>query len=72
MGQALKASDLRSLAPAELKQKAEALTKELMAIRLKTKLGGIEKPHRIRLLKRDLARVATVARAQPLQEKPAG
>ncbi|MBI4355117.1 MAG: 50S ribosomal protein L29 [Candidatus Omnitrophica bacterium] len=68
MGKHVKASELRVLPPAELRQKAEGLTKELMTIRLKAKIGGIEKPHRIRLLKRDLARIATVARAQQAQE----
>ena len=71
MGKHLKASDLRSLPAAELRQKAEGLTKELMTIRLKAKIGGIEKPHRIRLLKRDLARIATIAREQqPRQPQP--
>ena len=54
--------ELRSLSPAELTQKRDALGQELAQLRLKTKTVGVEKPARFHQLRRYIARVLTVLR----------
>ena len=55
-----KMSELRSVPPAELRQRAEQLQRDMGAIRLKGAQGHLEQPHRIRLMRRDVARIFTV------------
>ena len=56
----VKMNELRGIAPAELRQRAEQLQRDIGAIRLKGKQGTIEQPHRIRAMRRDVARILTV------------
>ncbi len=59
----MKARDLRELGAEELALKARETARELVALRLKNKSGDTaEKPVRIRLLRRDVARMQTVQR----------
>ncbi len=60
----LKSAELRTTAAAELKQKHTELQRQLAELRLKAAQGAVEQPHRIRQLKRDLARVLTVMNEQ--------
>jgi len=57
---ALKMSDLRNLTKEELGLKLSGLKIDLYNLRFQAETGRIEKPHRIRQIKKDIARVLTV------------
>ena len=57
-------AEWRALPVAELRERATELRKELGVLRLKLRQGGNEHPHRIRLMKRQLAQLLTIAHAQ--------
>ncbi len=62
----MKASELRALSIAELRQKERELRKELMDMRFQKSIGRLDNPAKYRQLKRDLARVLTVIREKEL------
>ena len=55
-----KASELRNMTVDELKLKEADLRKELFNLRFQQVTGEIENPLRIRLVRKDIARVLTV------------
>ncbi len=58
----MKARDLRELSADELSVKIRETSRELAALRLKNRSGvAIEKATRIRFMRRDVARMRTVA-----------
>lgn len=56
----LKATDLRTASVDELRSKERELAEQLFNLRLQKAIGQLEKPSRIREIRRDLARVMTV------------
>ena len=62
----MKASEIKELTGVELTQKLNDAQQELFNLRLKQSSGQLEKPSRIRELRRDIARIQTVARQQAL------
>lgn len=58
----LKAKELRNLTEDELKEKREALKKELFSLRFQAKLGKLEKHSSVQITKKDIARLETVLR----------
>ena len=50
----------RSAPVEELRKHVEDTRKELVTLTLKARQGAVEQPHRIRQMKRDIARVMTV------------
>ena len=58
----MKAAALRDLAPDELGAKERDLTDQLFRLRIQKSMGQLEVPEKIRLVRRDLARVKTVLR----------
>ena len=54
------ANELRNMTPDEIRQKVEALKKDLFALRTEVKAGRIEKPHRVKDVRKDIARCETV------------
>jgi large subunit ribosomal protein L29 len=58
----LKASELRDQTPDELRDKERELAEQLFALRLQKVTGQLEKPARVRQVRRELARVLTVQR----------
>lgn len=58
----MRARELRDLTLAELRNKERELTDQLFALRIQKSTGQLEKPARLRTLRRDLARLLTVAR----------
>ena len=56
----MKARDLRDRTLEELEDQENELAEKLFALRLQRVTGQLENPSKIRLLKRDLARVLTV------------
>lgn len=56
----IKANELRNMTADEIIQKMESFKKELYGLRTEAKAGRIEKPHRIRQTRKDIARCETV------------
>ena len=57
---ALKTEELRGLNLDELVDKSETLRKEFFQLRLTAKTGKLEKTHRVKEIRRDIARIATI------------
>jgi large subunit ribosomal protein L29 len=58
----MKASDLREQTVEELLDKERDLAEQLFALRLQKVTGQLEKPSRVSVVRKDLARVLTVLR----------
>ena len=55
----MKMSDLKDFTPAELTARSRDLRQELFNLRLQQASAQLEKPARLRLLRRDIARIET-------------
>ena len=58
----MKASELREQTVEELQDKENELAQQLFTLRLQKVTGQIENPTKIKLVRRDMARVLTVLR----------
>ena len=58
----MKAAELRSLGDDELGVKERELTDQLFRMRIQKSMGQLEVPEKIRMVRRDLARIKTVLR----------
>ncbi len=58
----MKAAQIREQTVEELRDKERELAEQLFALRLQQVTGQIENPAKLRLVRRDLARVLTVLR----------
>jgi len=58
----MKADELRGLAVDELSVRERELTDQLFRMRIQKSMGQLEAPDKLRLVRRDLARVKTVIR----------
>ena len=58
----MKAAELRDLGAEELGAKERELTDQLFRMRIQKSMGQLEVPEKIRLVRRDLARIKTVLR----------
>ena len=58
----MKASQLRDQTLEELRDKERDLSEQLFALRLQKVTGQLEKPARVRQVRKDLARVLTILR----------
>jgi large subunit ribosomal protein L29 len=58
----MKASQFRDQTAEELQERERELSQQLFALRLQKVTGQLEKPARVREVRRDLARVMTVLR----------
>ena len=56
------ANELRNMTVDEIRLKLEGLKKELYELRTEAKAGRIEKPHKINLARKDIARCETIIR----------
>ena len=56
----IKVNELRNMTANEIQQKIEVLKKDLYNMRTEVRAGRIEKPHRIHLTRKDIARCETV------------
>lgn len=65
----MKASQVRDSTTEELKDKERELAEQLFALRLQKVTGQLEKPARVRQVRKDLARVLTVLRERQSQGK---
>ena len=64
----MKASEVRDLTTAELESKLKDLKAELFNLRFQHAINQLENPGRIETVKRDIARVNTVLRANELKD----
>jgi large subunit ribosomal protein L29 len=62
----MKMSELDTLGAEELTAKAEDLREELFNLKLQHSLGQLENPNRLQEVRKDIARVLTLLRAQDL------
>ena len=58
----MKAAELRNLGVDELGAKERDLTDQLFRMRIQKSMGQLEAPEKMRLVRRDLARIKTVLR----------
>ena len=65
----MKMSELKDFTPAELTARSRDLRQELFNLRLQKASAQLEKPARLRLLRRDIARIET--RISQLRRKAA-
>ena len=64
----MKAAELREMSNAELTKKLAELKEELFNLRFQHAINPLENPGRIETVKRDIARVNTVLRANELKD----
>lgn len=57
----MKASDLREMSPAKLKEHVDTLREELFRLEMQKYTSQLDKPHRIRQVRRQIARTLTIA-----------
>ena len=57
----MKPSELRALSAGDLQVKLKELSQELTTLRLGSRTSGVEKPHQVRTLRREIARIHTIA-----------
>ena len=57
-----KAKDLRGLPAEDVRKRVGELQATISELRLKSRRGALEQPHRIQFLRRDVARLLTVLR----------
>ena len=67
-GDTMKVKELRGLNSDELVQKETTFKKELFDFNFQRKTGNVEKPSRFRVLRRDIARIATILRERAIEE----
>lgn len=65
----MKAKDIREMTAEELDRAAEDCRKEIFNLRLQGQTGQLENPARIRLLRKDVARIETEKTARRKQAK---
>ncbi len=65
----LKIKELRELSNKELETKIREAKKELFNLRLKQSTGALEKPSKIKELRKDVARMKTIMRERELTEE---
>ena len=64
----MKAAELREMSNAELTKKLAELKEELFNLRFQHAINQLDNPGRIETVKRDMARVNTVLRANELKD----
>ena len=64
----MKMTDIRKLATKDLDKKLEENKKELFNLKFAAATGNLEKPHRIKELRHDVAKMKTVIRERELSE----
>jgi large subunit ribosomal protein L29 len=67
----MKAKEIRELTDAEAQSKLRDLRQELFNLRLQQQTARLERPSRIREVRRDMARIETVLRERQLKTVPA-
>jgi large subunit ribosomal protein L29 len=58
----MKASELRQMSADEMLRKADDLKQELFNLRFQQTINQMEKPHKMKQTRRDIARIKTIIR----------
>ena len=58
----MKVAEFRDLTPDELRQREKDMDDQLFRLRIQKSMGQLEAAHKLKALRRDLARVRTVLR----------
>jgi len=67
----MKIAEIKPLSVQELREKALALEEELFNLRFQAKMGQLSNPVRLRIVRRDIARVKTmIAQKTPVTQPP--
>ena len=64
----MKMTDIRKLTTEEANKKLDEIKKELFNLKFASATGSLEKPHRIKELRHDVAKIKTVIRERELSE----
>ncbi len=56
----MKAKDIRELSPTEIETKLRETREALLQLNLRKHTGQIERPHELRALRKDIARMETI------------
>jgi large subunit ribosomal protein L29 len=64
----VKASELREKTTEELKEQLKNLRMELFNLRFQLSTGGLTNPHRIKMVRKDIARILTILRERELNK----
>lgn len=56
----MKTSEIRKMNKDEINSKIVELKKELFDLRMKQSVGNLDKPHKINVLRKDVARLKTI------------
>ena len=64
----IKMTEIRKLTTKELNKKLEENKKELFNLKFSAATGNLEKPHRIKELRHEVAKIKTVIRERELSE----
>jgi len=56
----MNSKEIRELAPAEISKKLRETREQLLQLRLRKNTGQVEKPHLLRVYRKDIARLETV------------
>ena len=64
----MKMADIRKLTTEDLNKRLEENKKELFNLKFASATGSLEKPHRIKELRHDVAKIKTVIRERELSE----
>ena len=64
----MKMADIRKLTTEDLNKKLEEIKKELFNLKFASATGNLEKPHKIKELRHDVAKIKTVIRERELSE----
>ncbi len=65
----MKAADVRAMSPDQLNDKLAELKKEQFNLRFQAASGQLEKTDRVRVVRRDIARIKTIARLKAAENK---
>jgi large subunit ribosomal protein L29 len=58
----MKATEIHDLAVDELRQREKEMDDQMFRLRIQKSMGQVEAAHKLKLLRRDLARVKTILR----------
>lgn len=64
----VKAKELREKTDEELREELKRLRAELFNLRFQLSTGGLTNPHRIRMVRKDIARILTILRERELNK----
>ncbi|MEN3038199.1 MAG: 50S ribosomal protein L29 [Candidatus Kryptonium sp.] len=65
----MKPNEIRQLSDEEIRQRIKELEEELLNLRFQKALGQLEKPHRFKMIRKDIARMKTILRERELQKE---